>query len=546
VKLFVSYSHEDQEAVNRLITPLRRNGHFLWMDEELHARGGTEWWKEIVKQIMELDAVLLALTDNWVESEVCVAEFEWANQLGRNIVPLKLADLNPSTLPVDLQPLQIVDYTQPPELAVADLLATVSGLGDPPELPHPVPDAPEMPKTEIYKYRKRVESGDYIDQAGQIEILQALERWLTKPKLRGEALELVDEFAARDDITVVNHRRAEELLDKWRPPTGAPGPVPGGAVTPGGEAGGEVPSGVGTPVGAEPVSERLPPPPSGTRWASTLAVAIATPDWHGVASCEAEVRLRPRLPGKQDYADVHVQPAIPGQQPMDFATDFLRLHPLQPSEQAVTGFVPTAGRPQSVERTLVKQKPTVQLRLLQRMWAAGAQRVAVTATESLRPIVDGMEIALSRPASDPAALDTANCFSPSIAFADVTGLTVAERLTLVRQDTGERITVDHEELEEGADADSWYDAKVGAFMAQLAASDPRVVSKDSGKLFGQLPSTVVTVRSRQTLPGGGLRYVLTKMGFACAGSDTYQLTISLGEEQQGRFSGLVRHARLMA
>jgi hypothetical protein len=231
---------------------------------------------------------------------------------------------------------------------------------------------------------------------------------------------------------------------------------------------------------------------------------------------------------------------------MQVASDFVRLHPLEAGEQAVSGFVSTPGRTDAVERSLLKQRPLDQLRLVQRMWVAGSQRVGIKATESLRGLIDGMEQAVGQLASDPVRLDTSKYFSPCIVFNDVTGLLVSERLTLVRQDTAERVTVDHEELDEGADPATWFNAKVERFLSRMSGDGAQVVSTDSGKLFGTLAATVVTVRTRQALAQVGHRNVLTKIGFACSGSDTYQLAISLGEDQQTRFPGLARHAHLLA
>jgi TIR domain len=557
VNLFVSFSHEDHEAVFSLTKPLTKMGHYLWLDEELHIRGGVEWWKEILEQIKQQDAVLLALTENWLESDICVAEFEWAYRLHRHILPLQLADLDPNVLPEELQLLQIVDYTQPRELAVADLLATINGLGSAPGLPDPLPEPPQMPTTQIFKYRKRIESSDFIDPDGQRDILRALSSWLAKPKLKSQALELLCEFAERDDITVVNHRRAEELLSSNGLSAGTTGqgekldesgagPPPQDPLKPDEQKKSTSDGQKSTSSDEQKLtSSGEQKSTSSVRWRPKLAMAIEAPDWSGRASCEAQIRVRSRVPGKQDYAEIFVQPAIPGQRSVDYASNFTQHHPLPPNEQAVSGFLPSLTPPTAVERSVVKQKPSGPLRLFQRIWVDSTQGVAIKATEGLRPMVDGMEIAVGQLMSDPVKLDGSRYFSPSIVLNDMSELVVSERLTLVRLDTRERVTADHEKLDEGADPDSWFDWKVERFLSQLAEGDPSIVSTDKGKIFG-LPATVVTVRSRQSLANGTTRHILTKMAFACADSDSYQVTISLGQNEQSRFTGLVRHTRLMA
>jgi hypothetical protein len=274
-------------------------------------------------------------------------------------------------------------------------------------------------------------------------------------------------------------------------------------------------------------------------------VALATQDWHGVAVCEAEINVRPRARGRFDYAQIVVQPAIPGQSSMDFATGFVQNHPLEAGEEAVSAFAPVPAFPEAVERTLVRQLLD-EVKLLQRLWVVGAQRVAVTATVNLRGMVDGLEIAVGQLATDAAKLDATRYFSPSVSFGVDSDWRVEERLTLRRQDTNERIVVDHELLDDDLAPDAWFKGKVDGYLSRMAGNDPRLALRGKGQLFGTLSGDLVTIRTRHAQPNGSIRNVVTKLGFASQGLDAYLITISLGDDQQARFPGLASHAHLMA
>jgi hypothetical protein len=73
LKLFISYSHSDEELKDELIKhlePLRhRNMIEEWHDRKISA--GKEWGKEISKELSSADIILLLISIDFINSEYC-------------------------------------------------------------------------------------------------------------------------------------------------------------------------------------------------------------------------------------------------------------------------------------------------------------------------------------------------------------------------------------------------------------------------------------------------------------------------------------------
>ena len=70
-KVFISYSHKDEEWKNRLVTHLsvlEQQGHLTtWNDRDIIA--GTDWLPEIEEAIEEADVAVLMITANFLTSD---------------------------------------------------------------------------------------------------------------------------------------------------------------------------------------------------------------------------------------------------------------------------------------------------------------------------------------------------------------------------------------------------------------------------------------------------------------------------------------------
>jgi hypothetical protein len=73
IKIFYCYAHEDRDLRDRIdkhLGVLKRRGHVVvWYDREIQA--GTEWEREIERQLSTADIVLLLVSADFVHSDYC-------------------------------------------------------------------------------------------------------------------------------------------------------------------------------------------------------------------------------------------------------------------------------------------------------------------------------------------------------------------------------------------------------------------------------------------------------------------------------------------
>jgi predicted NBD/HSP70 family sugar kinase len=212
VDLFVSYSHEDESTVASLVDRLARFGHRIWVDTDLHGRGGQPWWDTIVEQIQTADICMFGLSPDWVASEICAKEFEYADSLGRNILPVLVRPTDPGSLPPALQRRQLIDFTAPDMDSLGDLVVSINGLGSPPPLPSPLPAPPVLPESDLFKIRRLLSNAKFLKPPLQYQVVSTLRQCLERPKQREEAAELLAQFQHRPDITADFHTQVMSLL----------------------------------------------------------------------------------------------------------------------------------------------------------------------------------------------------------------------------------------------------------------------------------------------------------------------------------------------
>ena len=110
--VFLSYSTKDHHFAELAGIKMAESGIALWRDQG-QLRAGTEWRGGIERGISDSIAVLVALSQNSVESSYVT--FEWAYGLGKSktIVPLKLeaCKVHPR-----LEPIQYLDFSVPGSL----------------------------------------------------------------------------------------------------------------------------------------------------------------------------------------------------------------------------------------------------------------------------------------------------------------------------------------------------------------------------------------------------------------------------------------------
>jgi hypothetical protein len=110
--VFLSYSTKDHLFAELTSIKLGESNITLWRDHG-QLRAGEEWRIGIERGIADSMAVLVALSQNSVESPYVTFEWAYALGKGRNVIPLKL---DGSKVHSRLEPIQYLDFSVPGSL----------------------------------------------------------------------------------------------------------------------------------------------------------------------------------------------------------------------------------------------------------------------------------------------------------------------------------------------------------------------------------------------------------------------------------------------
>jgi hypothetical protein len=147
-RIFVSYSSKDRERVTKLVEVLNTE-YIVWYDQELANTSGQDWWSNILAEIRTCDVVLLMLTPQWLESEPCLQEYNYAHALYKRIMPVKLDNVDFGKLPLELQKLQVADYQEESPRQALDLSVSLRKLPPGQPMPDPLPPEPQLSITTL-------------------------------------------------------------------------------------------------------------------------------------------------------------------------------------------------------------------------------------------------------------------------------------------------------------------------------------------------------------------------------------------------------------
>lgn len=120
--VFISHSSKlpDFDVTKALAERLVDAGLDVWWDKD-RLEGGHKFTAEIVEAIIRQHYFLFLLSKHSVASEWCRRELARACELGKTIIPLKLDDVSPQKLPLELARLQYIDFRQGVETAFPNL-----------------------------------------------------------------------------------------------------------------------------------------------------------------------------------------------------------------------------------------------------------------------------------------------------------------------------------------------------------------------------------------------------------------------------------------
>ena len=88
--IFVSYSHADTGAVEKIIAGLKRKMCRVWYDEGLTP--GESWNDDIAQHIKDCDCFIVVLSPFSVESKYVKAEINYAISKDKKVIPVLLED----------------------------------------------------------------------------------------------------------------------------------------------------------------------------------------------------------------------------------------------------------------------------------------------------------------------------------------------------------------------------------------------------------------------------------------------------------------------
>jgi hypothetical protein len=143
-KLFVSYARQNKRDIDQLVEHVGLMGYDTWVDAQL--RGGQDCWQEIIRRIAGADVFIVGVSRASLVSTACQREFDWAEALGRPVLPMAVETALPA-LPARIARRQIIDYSQPEQRDRAALILAggLAAVAVAPPLPNPLPPSPAAP-----------------------------------------------------------------------------------------------------------------------------------------------------------------------------------------------------------------------------------------------------------------------------------------------------------------------------------------------------------------------------------------------------------------
>jgi TIR domain-containing protein len=235
--IMLSYSRKDEAVVKALARDLEAAKRQVWFDHNLV--GGDAWWDSILRNIRSATVFLFALSDASLHSKPCRLELDYAFDLGRPIVPVRVGPVH-SLRASPLAALQIVDYSLDNARSGFAVLAAVDDAAARERpLPDPLPPAPPIPFGYLLAIGRQIDSAE-LSLTEQLAAVDQLRRALgeeTEESVQRDIVSMLKNLSSKPWTAKRIEREVAALLYAY-----GPGAVP--------EAGGE---GAG-PAAVEPAS----------------------------------------------------------------------------------------------------------------------------------------------------------------------------------------------------------------------------------------------------------------------------------------------------
>ena len=215
-KVFISYDRTSKPLVLTLVKDLEDLGHTVWFDDDLS--GGQEWWDHILDKIRDCEVFLFALAPRALKSVACTREFDYADKLGKPIIPVLVRkDVQLDLLPEALSRIQHVDFLNPKDRkALAAVGRALTIVTPATSLPEDLPEPPEMPVSYVAELAKRARQST-LSSEEQSSLLADIETILDDKAYVKDAREILRELKNRSDLLPDPEKGIAELLRRSRP-----------------------------------------------------------------------------------------------------------------------------------------------------------------------------------------------------------------------------------------------------------------------------------------------------------------------------------------
>ena len=207
--IFLSYARETTSAAKTLAEDIEKLGYATWLDQDLH--GGKAWWEQILAQIRDCEIFVLALSPDSVRSTACSREANYAETLGKPILPIMVAE-GVGVLPARLSKIHYVDYRRQDRDALADLARALRATPPAAALPQPLPEPPAIPLSYLERIAEQIDAETPLGSKDQSEIVSELRGGLNEPETAADARALLERLGKRPELLARIGREIEELL----------------------------------------------------------------------------------------------------------------------------------------------------------------------------------------------------------------------------------------------------------------------------------------------------------------------------------------------
>ena len=208
--IFLSYARQDAKLVRALADDLRALDNAVWLDENVS--GGQTWWNHILDQIRTCDVFVFALSPDALDSLACRRESEYADALGKPILPILLTGDAPRLLPPVLAAIQYVDFRDQTREALLRLARALNSLPATPPLPDPLPTPPEAPISYINQLAAEVTAGAPLHADRQSTLVLELKQSLNDSGTADDARALLKQLRSRRDLLARTAGEIDEVL----------------------------------------------------------------------------------------------------------------------------------------------------------------------------------------------------------------------------------------------------------------------------------------------------------------------------------------------